>query len=56
MWWDNQEENLEARKLRDALKNSYCRENNLKLIRIPYWDYDNIESILKKEGVMQWKK
>lgn len=56
MWWDNQEENLEARKLRDALKNSYCRENNLKLIRIPYWDYDNIGSILKKEGVIQWKK
>ena len=47
---------LEYQKRNDALKNSYCRENNLKLIRIPYWDYDNIGSILKKEGVIQWKK
>jgi len=30
----------------DKLKNEYCKNNNIKLLRIPYWDYDNIENIL----------
>jgi predicted Zn-ribbon and HTH transcriptional regulator len=32
----------------DAIKNEYCEEHNIKLIRIPYWDFDNIEQILKE--------
>lgn len=32
--------------LRDKIKDKYCIENNISLIRIPYYDYDNIESIL----------
>ena len=32
---------------RDIIKNKYCEEHNIKLIRIPYWDYENIEKILK---------
>lgn len=36
-------------KKRDENKNVFCTENNIKLIRIPYWDYDEIEKILKKE-------
>lgn len=28
---------------RDARKNKYCQENNLELLRIPYWDYDKID-------------
>ena len=36
-------------KYRDAIKNIYCQQNNIKLIRIPYWEYNNIEEILKKE-------
>jgi hypothetical protein len=35
------------RKKRDLIKNKYCRENNIKLIRIPYWDFDQIKNILK---------
>ena len=31
----------------DATKNSYCEDNNIKLIRIPYWEFNNIENILK---------
>lgn len=27
----------------------YCKEHGIKLIEIPYWDYDNIETILNKE-------
>lgn len=36
-------------KIRDTIKNEYCKNNNIKLIRIPYWEIDNIENILIKE-------
>lgn len=36
-------------KLRDKAKNSYCRSNNIYLIRIPYWDIKQIHDILKYE-------
>ena len=26
----------------------YALDNGIKLIRIPYWDYDNIEEILEE--------
>lgn len=42
-------EKLENLKSRDNTKNDYCKKNNIKLIRIPYWKIDNINSILKKE-------
>jgi hypothetical protein len=32
--------------MRDNIKNEYCKNNNIKLIRIPYWDYENIDQIL----------
>ena len=28
---------------RDNLKKKYCLENNIKLIEIPYWDYDKLD-------------
>lgn len=34
---------------RDKYKTQYCESNNIKLIRIPYWNFDNIEEILKCE-------
>ena len=34
--------------IRDTIKNIYCKDNNIKLIRIPYYE-DNIEEILVKE-------
>lgn len=33
-------------KIRDTVKNYYCEKNNITLIRIPYWEFNNIESIL----------
>lgn len=36
-------------KQNDQIKNEYCKKNNIKLIRIPYWEFDNIEEILAKE-------
>ena len=35
--------------IRDTIKNEYCKKNNIKLIRISYWDFDKIEEILKLE-------
>lgn len=34
---------------RDEIKNKYCKDNNIRLIRIPYYEYDNIESTLTSE-------
>lgn len=28
-------------KINDEIKNNYCKKNNIKLIRIPYWDVNN---------------
>lgn len=33
----------------DRRKKQYAIDNNIKLLEIWYWDYDNVESILKKE-------
>ena len=43
------------RKIRDTVKTIYCQNNNIKLIRIPYWDFNNIEEILKKELILNNK-
>lgn len=34
-------------KIRDTIKNVYCKNNNIKLIRIPYWDFFNVEKIIR---------
>jgi len=31
---------------RDSIKNDYCKNNNLKILRIPYWEINNIHNIL----------
>lgn len=38
---------LEETKIRDTIKTQYCKDNNIKLIRIPYFEFDNIDEILK---------
>lgn len=46
----NKEKNKEKfRKLKlyDSIKDTYCKTNNIKLLRIPYWDLDNLEDILE---------
>lgn len=40
---------FEKRKLHDSIKTNYCLDNDIKLIRIPYWDFNNIEKILSSE-------
>lgn len=36
-------------KKRDSIKNKYCLDNDIYLIRIPYWEFKNTEEILVKE-------
>ena len=40
------EDAFKMTKLHDAMKNQYCKWNNIDLLRIPYLDRDNIEQIL----------
>lgn len=46
--WDNDEllERFKDRQIKDNIKTEYCKTNKIKLIRIPYWDFDDIEYIL----------
>lgn len=39
---------LEETKKRDEIKNNYCRDNEITLIRIPYYNYNSIEDILSE--------
>lgn len=40
---------LEYIQKHDSIKTKFCIDNNIKLIRIPYWEFKNIEDILAKE-------
>ena len=42
-------ENFEYVKSHDKIKTKYCKDNGLKLIRIPYWSFNKIEEIIKSE-------
>ena len=41
--------NYESTKKHDEIKNQYCKNNNIKLLRIPYWDGNDIEKIISKQ-------
>ncbi|XZH99805.1 hypothetical protein ACSXEK_16500 (plasmid) [Clostridium perfringens] len=36
-------------KIRDKIKNNYCEDNGINLLRIPYWELDSVEDILDEE-------
>ena len=40
--WDRTEESLNERQKRDQEKNIWAKENHIPLVRIPYWEIDNI--------------
>lgn len=33
-------------KIKDKIKDDYCKQNGIDILRIPYWEYENIDSIL----------
>lgn len=37
---------FKTNQIRDDIKKDYCRKNNIKLICVPYWEYDNMEHFL----------
>ena len=41
-------EDFEKRKINDTIKNRFCLNNNINLIRIPYYEFDNIEKIIEE--------
>jgi len=51
------QENLEKTKANDIIKNEYCLKNDIKLIRIPFWEFKNIECYLFdklcEEGIIE---
>ena len=40
-------ENFKKTREHDKIKNNYCKSNNIKLLRIPYWEGNNMEKIIK---------
>ena len=40
------QKNLESQQRRDKIKDNYCNDNNLLLLRIPYWDKENISELV----------
>lgn len=43
--FDNPKE-FNRTKTNDKIKTKYCKDNNIYLLRIPYWDFNNIDQIL----------
>lgn len=43
------QEQFEIQQEHDRRKRQYANDNNIKLLEIPYWDYENIEEILSRE-------
>ena len=37
---------FELNKIRDGIKNDYCKENNINILRISYLEFDNIKEII----------
>ena len=42
------DDSYEIGQIHDAKKNDYCFKHNIPLLRIPYWEYDNVDIILDK--------
>jgi protein-arginine kinase activator protein McsA len=44
---EQKQKNLEDCQRRDKIKNEWALKNNIPLLRIPYWDFDRIEELIK---------
>ena len=43
---EESKQNFKKQQKHDNIKREYCKNNNITLIEIPYWDFKNIESII----------
>lgn len=41
--------NYEITKKHDEIKNQYCKDKNIDMLRIPYWEGNDIENIISKQ-------
>lgn len=48
-WYTYDIASFTSMQTRDSIKNNYCKEHGIRLLRIPYTDYDNIDNILNKQ-------
>ena len=44
-----EDDTFQAIQEHDGRKNHYCKDNNIPLLRIPYWEFDSVEAILDKK-------
>jgi len=42
------EEEFKATQYRDSLKNAYAKDNDINLLRIPYWDLDKVDFLISE--------
>lgn len=47
------QKNFEQQKIRDSIKDKYCLDNNISLLRIPYTQFDNLEQILIENNIIK---
>lgn len=40
---------FETQKINDSIKEKYCRDNDIRLLTIPYWEFNNIEEIINNK-------
>lgn len=43
---DEANKSFELTKIKDDIKTEYCKNHDIKLLRIPYWEYNNMENLL----------
>lgn len=43
---EEMEQTFKETQKRDKIKNRYCEQNHINLLRIPYWEKENIETII----------
>lgn len=44
---------LKTQQMNDSIKREYAKNNNMELLEIPYWEFDNIEEILESRLLKQ---
>ena len=50
--WGSDKEDLENIKRRDSIKDNYCKNNDIQLVRITYKEYSNLE--IKVKEAIDW--
>ncbi|MFW6029882.1 MAG: hypothetical protein ACOCRO_06465 [Halanaerobiales bacterium] len=46
---------LQYVKKNDKIKDKYCKNNNIPLLRVPYWDFSNIDDIIQNEIIDKYQ-